>query len=105
MESLFVVRSASSRKFYFTIPSCLAAAIVLVVSMFWRSPALGDQIQDIHDAVVKGDLAMVTALLKANTELAFSKDNNGETPLHLAADKCHRDVAEVLLAAKGDVNA
>ena len=59
----------------------------------------------IHDAAKTGDLAKVTALLKRNPALVFSKDALGSTPLHLAAANSHRDVAELLLARKADVNA
>src|SRR5437016_12714324 len=37
------------------------------------------------DAVVRDDLGKVTALLRDNPDLAFSKQENGMTPLHYAA--------------------
>jgi len=60
---------------------------------------------EIHEAAGAGDLAKVKALLKDNPNLVFSKDNNDETPLHWAASRGHKDVAELLLANKAGVDA
>jgi ankyrin repeat protein/tRNA A-37 threonylcarbamoyl transferase component Bud32 len=62
-------------------------------------------IGNIHDAAKSGDLEKVRLLLKDNPNLVSSKDNDGDTPLHLAVLKSHKDVAELLLANKADVNA
>jgi len=43
--------------------------------------------------------------LKAIPIWFFSKDNNGNTPLHWAAHGGHRSVAEFLMANKAEVNA
>jgi ankyrin repeat protein len=59
----------------------------------------------IHDAAKGGDLEMLKVLVKHDPDLVFSKDDRGETPLHLAAEWSHKDVAEFLLANKADVNA
>ena len=37
--------------------------------------------------------------------MVFSKDNKGKTPLHWAALSGHKDVVELLLASKAEVNA
>jgi ankyrin repeat protein len=60
---------------------------------------------EIHDAAKSGDLEKIKALLIANPDLVSSKGDQGETPLHLAAFKGHKDVAELLLRNKADVNA
>ena len=60
---------------------------------------------EIHEAAGAGDLAKVKALLKDNPNLVFSKDNNDETPLHWAASRGHKNVAELLLANKAGVDA
>ena len=54
-----------------------------------------------------GDLGKLKALLKDNPYLVFSKDNKhyGETPLHWAVSKGNKDMAELLLASKAEVNA
>jgi ankyrin repeat protein len=66
---------------------------------------------DIHDAARRGDVEVVAALLKDNPDQVFSKNSDGDTPLHkalaarpLAADG-NKDVVELLLANKADVNA
>jgi len=72
--------------------------------------ALGAEF-NVHDASMRGHLEKVKALLKDNPNVVFSKDNNGETPLHWAV-LCtgrglggHKAVAELLLANKAEVNA
>jgi hypothetical protein len=52
-----------------------------------------------------GDSEKVRAILKDNPALALSRDDVGLTVLHLAASAGHRDVVELLLAAKADINA
>jgi ankyrin repeat protein len=59
----------------------------------------------IHDAAMQGDLAKVKALLKEDPDLVAGEYNNGMTPLHRAAEFNHKDVVELLLASKADVNA
>jgi cytohesin len=59
----------------------------------------------IHDAAADGNLEIVRTLLKDNPDLISSKDTNGDTPLHWAADKGHKDVAAFLLGYHADVNA
>jgi hypothetical protein len=61
---------------------------------------------EIHDAALKGDMAKVKGLLKDNPDLARSNDDFlGDTPLHYAAKDGHKDVAELLLANKAEVDA
>jgi ankyrin repeat protein len=78
----------------------LAAA--LLVALTCGSPAFCGPI---HDAAKTGDLAKIQELLKDNPELVSSKDENGATALHWAATTGHRDVVELLLANKADVDA
>jgi ankyrin repeat protein len=60
---------------------------------------------EIHDAAAAGDLAKVKALLKENPQLVFNKGDFDMTPLHWAVLKGNKDVAELLLVNKADVNA
>jgi ankyrin repeat protein len=84
-------------------PHCLIPGLVAVtlVALTWNSSVFCGQI---HEAAQEGDLEKVKALLKSHPRLVFSKANGG-TPLHYAAAHDHKDVAEVLLAYKADVNA
>jgi len=76
--------------------------VATLVALAWSSLAFCGEI---HDAAEKGDLEKVKALLKDNPDFGFSKDTNNWTALHYAAMKGHKDVAELLLANKADVNA
>src|SRR5713101_2106293 len=59
----------------------------------------------IDRAVKDGDLEKVKALLKGNPDLVFNGDGRGWTPVHYAAHWGQKEVAELLLANKADVNA
>lgn len=60
----------------------------------------------LHEAALNGKLEKAKALLKANPDLVFSHESYAsQTPLHLAAEYGHKDVAELLLANKADVEA
>jgi ankyrin repeat protein len=59
----------------------------------------------IHEAARNGELENVKALLQDNPDLVFSKDDKRNTPLHHAARRNKKDVAEFLLANKAEVNA
>ena len=56
-------------------------------------------------SVREGDLEKVKAMLKDYPDLVFSQDSDGQTPLHLAAWNDQRELAELLLVTKADVNA
>ena len=83
-------------------PHRAAVTLWALLTLAWSGPAFCGEI---HDAVRDGDLAKVQALLKGNPDLVSSIDQWGETPLHWAADRGHKDVAELLLASKAEVNA
>jgi ankyrin repeat protein len=84
-------------------PPIPSRAVVTLVVLACSSLAFGGEI---HDASKAGDLGKVKLLLKDNPGLALSKDDKyALTPLHLAAFKGHKDVAELLLTSKAEVNA
>jgi ankyrin repeat protein len=64
-------------------------------------PAQGDEI---HKAVIKGNLNRVVALLKDHPEQLECKDNLERTPLHLAVVHNKLEIAELLLAMGANVN-
>ena len=61
-----------------------------------------DFVQEIDEAARRGDSKKVELLLKDHSDLAFSKDKYGATPLHYAGSK---GVAELLLAKKAKIDA
>ncbi len=56
-------------------------------------------------AVAAGNKAMTQFLIEHGANVNFKGENNGVTPLHLAARKGFQAVVEVLLASHADVNA
>ena len=58
---------------------------------------------ELHQAVRRGDLAAVQALLAKGTEV--DERDNGETPLIVAAHTRYEDIVQVLLDAGSTVNA
>ena len=60
----------------------------------------------LHEAAMNGKLDKAKALIKANPDLVFSDASYGSlTPLQFAAEYGHKDVAELLLANKAEVEA
>src|SRR5580698_8570526 len=76
---------------------------IILVALGCTNLALGG---DIFDAAKDGDLEQVRSLLKSNPDLAFSnKSDAGFTPLHWAVRFSRKEVAELLLANKANVDA
>jgi len=57
------------------------------------------------EAVIRGDLASVEAMLSADPELVRRADSDGATALHHAAFAAQYAVVDALLAAGADLNA
>jgi ankyrin repeat protein len=62
------------------------------------------QLQNIHDAVARGDLASVQAILAASPNAVHSSDDKGWLPLHVALNGRYNDIARVLVERGADVN-
>jgi ankyrin repeat protein len=58
----------------------------------------------IHDAALLGDLEKVQTLLLEKPDLVSSRDGLGYPALHWAAEKGHKDVADLILTNKAEVN-
>jgi hypothetical protein len=82
----------------------VTALLALLFVLAWSKPALCDEI---HDTAAAGDLEKVKALLGQNPALVFSKAEkySGGTPLHLAAGFGHKEVVQLLLDFKAEVDA
>ena len=87
---------------WFFHPSISRLIALLLLALAWSSQAYSGEI---HKAAKKGDVGKVRKLLQGNPDLVFSKDEDGWTPLHLAAANGYRELAEFLLANKAEVNA
>jgi len=66
------------------------------------APALAG---DIHRALAKGDLQVVTSLIDEQVELLNARDENGRTPLNLAVELGFGEIAEELIKRGADINA
>jgi hypothetical protein len=87
--------------------------LLVLVALSWPNPGISDQLVEVPrsermarflHSVGDCDLATVTAMLKATPSLASTFDGLA-TALHCAAYAGQRDIAEVLLNSRADVNA
>jgi TonB family protein len=76
--------------------------VVVLIAMVWVTPVFCGEI---HDAAKAVDLGKAIALLKDNPELVSGKDNMGNTPLHIAVEYDHKDMAEMMRSKGAGVNA
>ena len=84
-----LLRSPASRR--------IAALLGVLACTGLVSSCHRDKNLEIHVAAKAGEMARVRSLLKQDRSLVSSKDEHGRTPLHLAAEEGHKDVAELLL--------
>jgi ankyrin repeat protein len=78
---------------------------VLMILLLTVSLITTGNAQDIWTAAKEGQVDEVRKLLAEQPELVKAADDNGKTALHFAAEKGHRQVAEILLAAGADIDA
>jgi uncharacterized protein len=74
--------------------------ILALMLMFGRDAMCGE----IHEAVKHDNVAKVRDLIKNDPNLVFSKDEDGFTPLALAAANGYEDMVKLLLTTKADAN-
>ena len=86
-----------SRRWPVLFRGVLAAAVAT-----WSTLAFSGEI---HTAAMGGNVEKAKALLAGDPELVFSKDERGWTPLYFAAASGHKDMVELLIANKADINA
>lgn len=61
--------------------------------------------QSLHEFASRGEIKAACELLNDHPSLVFSRDDEGDTPLHCAAFAGHIELAELLIAKGADVNA
>lgn len=81
---------------------CPSRSIVLLLVLACSSVVFAGEI---HEAVKENDSAKVKRLIKDQPDLVFSKDEDGFTPLHLAAANGSKELSEFLVENRSEVNA
>ncbi|MGH7144873.1 MAG: ankyrin repeat domain-containing protein [Planctomycetota bacterium] len=80
------------------------AAVVAALALAGAGPQAGWS-SDVHDAAQSGDEKTLEEILKNDPDAVKERDENGWTPLHLAAQFGHLEAVKALVAAHADVNA
>lgn len=83
-------------------------AVFALLALLGLGPAQAAEpatVKTFHDAVHRGDVATVRALLAKDAALAVSTDRFGFQPVHLLDMYFERAILELLLANGADVNA
>jgi hypothetical protein len=81
---------------------CLVAVMLIVLACC--RPAFSSDFHEAVNAVSNGDLKKVKALLNEDPNLAFVKDDEGNTLLLFAASNGYVDLAKLLLSYRADIN-
>ena len=76
-----------------------------LVTLFLSLALLPMKAQEIRDAIRNGDLAKVKEMVEADPQLAVSKIDRNNTPLHIAARNNQLEIAKYLVVKGADVNA
>ena len=77
--------------------------LAFMVALFFLSAATALS-QELFDALKNNDLSKVKTLVEANNQLLGSKDESGNTPLHLAVNQKQYETVSYLLNEGADVN-
>ncbi|MDH4270745.1 MAG: ankyrin repeat domain-containing protein [Candidatus Aminicenantes bacterium] len=81
----------------------MAKAIVMALLMSALASRMNAQ--EIFDAVRNGDLAKVKELIEKDPKLVNAKNSLSATPLHIAAEVDHAEIAKYLIEKGADVHA
>ncbi len=77
-------------------------SLILCVAFYFLSFLLAGS--EIHDAALNGDQAKVKELLAKDPALLKALNDNGRTPLHMAASRGHLGLAAWLVKKGSDIN-
>ncbi|UCE41429.1 MAG: ankyrin repeat domain-containing protein [Candidatus Aminicenantes bacterium] len=83
----------------------LIFVLAVVVPLVLYSPAFQSASDDIMEAAEKGDMSKVQSILQQYPDLINAKNDEQETPLHMAAKGGYINIVEYLLSKGADVNA
>jgi ankyrin repeat protein len=64
-----------------------------------------NEVENLIEAVNRGDVDGVRALLRSNTDLVHKRDDRGATALHFAAQGGHSAIVRLLLDHGAEINA
>lgn len=81
----------------------VAVACGLLVSGCWPAHPHSTY-RSIHQCAINGDASGVASLLAENPAALNLPEDNGLTPLHLAAENCHSNVVALLLSKGANIN-
>jgi hypothetical protein len=84
------------------ISALIIAGIALVVFVLDSRANAAVTADDVFAALSQGDMTRLAFCLKAKPELANARDNNGQTPLHVAAQRGMADTTRLLVNMGAD---
>lgn len=79
----------------------LLFSLSLILIIF---PVRAKLTENIHTAAEHGDLELVKSFIEQNPKLLHDKDNEGNTPLHIACLNGKKSIVEFLISQNADVN-
>ena len=82
----------------------LIVLLAVIIWWFWHKLKIEEERKKLFSAAEEGDVNMIKALIKKGVDVNAT-DEDGWSPLHMAAAKDHSEVIKVLLSHGADVNA
>jgi hypothetical protein len=84
------------------VSALVIAGIALVIVVLDRQANAAVTADDVFAALSQGDMTRLASCLKAKPELANARDKNGQTPLHVAAQRGMADTTLLLVNMGAD---
>lgn len=73
---------------------CIAIVLIVTIPVFTG---------EIHEAAINGNFEKITALIQSSPDSISAKNQNGDSPLHLAAENGHLEIVKFLIEKGADV--